>query len=136
MLDLDLSKVEESGGDIAPGEYVVTVKKAEVKDTKAGDGQYINVMFVAKGGGAIFHMFNIKNKNEKATQIGLGQLKTFLKVSGLDPTRLSDVSTLEGASCVVRVALQKDQEGNERPRITSFKENKEAKAEKEANPFS
>jgi len=121
MLDLDLVGVSENGGDLSPGEYDLTVAKAEVKDTKSGTGQYINVQFQNESGQRIYHMFNIKNANPEAVKIGLGQLKTFLKMAGLDSTKLTDVTTLEGALVRAKITEKEDSNGVLRSRISSFK---------------
>lgn len=116
---LDLTSVSES--TIDAGEYVITVESAEVKETKAGDGEYIKCVFETEKGQKIFHNFNIKNKNEKATQIGLSQLKTFMRVAGkADPNTLGGVGELLGLKCKAKVKIEENDFGVQ-PRITTFK---------------
>lgn len=70
-------------GPLEDGKYICSVTDVEVKDTKDGSGQYIAAtLTVAEGdnkGRKIFTNFNIKNKSEKAVEIGLGQLKSLLE---------------------------------------------------------
>lgn len=109
MSFLDLSKVKESNFDILPeGQYNVVADEATVKETKSGKGEYINLKLIITGGPlegrTLFHMFNFKNENVKAAEIGMSQLKTFLKCAGQDPNKLQNVSDLIGCrvSCVVK----------------------------------
>lgn len=116
---LDLSGVSEAG--IEPGEYKVTCTEAEVKETKAGTGEYIKCKFETETGTKIFHNFNIKNPNEQAKKIGLAQLKTFLRVAGKeDPNNLGGVNEMLGLTCRVKLKIEETDFGSQ-PRITSFK---------------
>ena len=116
-LNLDLSDVQENNGGLEPGEYNVSVEEAEVRTTKAGNGEYIRVKFTTETGFPIYHMFNIKNPSPDAVKIGLGQLKAFMAKAGLDASKLTDVAALEGA--MVRVRTKHDDRGY--TKITSFK---------------
>jgi len=116
---LDLTNVSESSMDA--GEYTLTCTDAVVNETKNKDGEYIKCTFETDNGQRVYHMFNIKNKNEKATQIGLAQLKTFMRVSGKkDPNTLGSVSELCGLKCTARVKIEENDYGAQ-PRITTFK---------------
>lgn len=127
MLNLDLSNVkEQSFGIIPQGTYPVIVDDAEVKETKDGTGEYINLKLkVIEGEGTgkfIFTMFNIKNKNQKAVDIGLGQLKSFLSCIGVDNTKLSDVTTLVGYKAMAVIKHKKDDyTGGEKAVVSYFK---------------
>lgn len=112
---LDLSNVQESSGfaPLPEGKYNVIVDDCSVKDTKSGTGQYINVKFRVLGGDKdgrfLFHMFNIKNQNAEAVKIGLGQLKTFLRIAGhKDPNVLTDVLDLVGYKAMATVKIKED----------------------------
>jgi predicted adenine nucleotide alpha hydrolase (AANH) superfamily ATPase len=133
MINLDLSDVTESGV-ASPGDYLVTCQSAEVKQTNSGTGEYIKVMFEAENGQKFFHMFNMKNENKKAVEIGLGQLKTFVRVSGKkDPNKLSDVAELVGLRCLVKVkVVDKGDEYGPQARISTFKAAPKKSAD---NPF-
>jgi hypothetical protein len=101
MLNINFEGVKESGfSPIPAGEYSVISDSAEIKDTRDGTGQYINMKLKILGGEydgrTLFTMFNIKNQNVKAVEIGLSQLKTFCKVSGRGDKPLTDVVSLVG----------------------------------------
>lgn len=116
---VDLTSVSESSIDA--GEYVVSCADAEVKTTKAGDGEYIKCVFETEKGQKIFHNFNIKNKNQKATEIGLAQLKTFMRVAGKQNyNTLGGVGELLGLRCTVKVKIEENDYGVN-PRIMNFK---------------
>ncbi len=99
---IDFSNVKEN--EFAPlpvGEYLLISDGAEVKETKNGTGEYINVKYKVLGpsnsGKFLFQMFNIKNDNKKATEIGLSQLKSYMKAAGIDTEQpLTSVHDLVG----------------------------------------
>lgn len=115
---LNMSGVKESGFMPLPeGTYPVVVDDASVKDTKSGNGgQYIAVKLRIINdeqweGKFIFTQFNIKNPNPKAVEIGLGQLKSFLRIAGhKDPNVLEDVLDIVGykANAVVKIDADKN----------------------------
>lgn len=117
---IDLSGVSGAQG-VAPGEYPVTARSAEVKPTKDNTGLYLKVEFVLDNGQKLWHNFNIRNKSEVAQQIGLGQLKAFLKVSGYQtPDNLANISDIINLQCSVKVKTESNDYG-EQSRITLFK---------------
>lgn len=89
---LDLTEVKSSdiGGNFdsfKPGKYWVRCIQAEVKDTSAKTGKFINCKFnfvddEEMKGLSFFHTFNFKNESAKAQEIGLQQLKSFLEAAG------------------------------------------------------
>jgi hypothetical protein len=118
----DLSSVSESGLPAA-GDYTVTCVDSELKETKSGTGEMIKVKFEADSGQIFFHSFNVKNDNPKAVEIGMGQLKKFLRVGGAkDPNSLKSVNTLLGLKCVITVKIDEGKgEYGPQARITNFK---------------
>lgn len=133
MLNLNFEGVSESGVP-APGEYTVTCTEAVVNETKAGTGEYIKVKLETVDGPVFFHNFNIKNPNAKAVEIGMGQLKTFLRVAGKkDPNKLNGAEELIGLRCIVKVKVEdKGDEYGPQARITAFKPAAKKSAD---NPF-
>ena len=80
--------VESGGFDPLPaGEYVIRLNEANVKNTKNNDGKYLDCLFeVCQENGSfvgrkIWGLFNFENKSRVATNIGIGQLKAFCRVS-------------------------------------------------------
>ncbi len=135
MSRLDLTSVQAQG-EIKDGEYIATCKKAELRDTKAGTGKFLNVLFKLDNGETLFHKFNIENPNDQAVKIGLAQLKSFLLASGWSNTQLADINldqlhAFEGLSCTVRVKVKADEFYGPQPNITVFKA---AKKEASAAP--
>lgn len=139
MLNLDLTNTPEPKGfsPIEPGQYTVVVDEAEVKETKAGNGSYINVKFKIDGTNrSIFHSFNIRNPNQQAVEIGLGQLKAFLKCAGWTDLKLSDVGMLLGCRADAVVKIKNDPTYGEKSVISYFRPTASAGEEKKTNsPF-
>jgi hypothetical protein len=74
--------------DLLPaGWYTCIITDAEVKDTKAGNGQYIKIRYDITGpssqGRCVFGNLNIKNPNPKAEEIGRQQLGDIMRALGL-----------------------------------------------------
>jgi hypothetical protein len=117
---------ETQDSDFAPipeGEYTMEVKAAEIKPTKAGDGEYINIQTVVLGpsfaGRVVFTIVNIKNKNETAEAIGLRQLKELRTACGIAVLR--DTDELLGRCFIGKVKIQKSSEYGDKNTVTSFK---------------
>lgn len=113
---LDLSEVKESSFECLPkGDYVVVVSDAEVRDTKDGQGQYLRVTLEVQEGEfdsrKIFTNFNIKNKNQQAVQIGLGQLKKMMRCAGATSYQLNSAQDLCGLRVMAKVDIKKDEFG-------------------------
>lgn len=113
-LDLTNDTVAEDSSAVPAGKYNVNVERAEVKDSKSG-GQYISVMYRILSGPqenrVIFNMFNIKNANEKAVEIGRQQLKQLMIASGKSDFSLGRVTDLEGLKCSVTTKVVTDDYG-------------------------
>jgi hypothetical protein len=126
------------GQDFSPipdGWYIATVSKSELKQTKAAlialeiiaregkgakgteakDEQYINLQWSILGptcqGRVLFDMINLRNKSADAERIGLGQLRQLILATGVG--RINDDQQLVGATCQIKVALGKAQNGYE-----------------------
>lgn len=106
---------EASSYDPLPeGEYLLRCESCELKDTKSGGGQYLNLKCKVEGptqvGRVIFHKLNIRNNNPKAEEIGLRQLNELMGAVGL--STLTDTAQLEGALFRGKVVIRA-QEGYE-----------------------
>lgn len=116
----DLTDVKT--GAIEEGSYTLQVSKAEVKQTKAMNGSYIELEFNVisdNGSGAVLYdRFNVENANQKAVEIGLRQLKTFL-VAAKGPVKFNDVQQLVGLTVNAYVVLV-DNGFGERPEIKKY----------------
>jgi hypothetical protein len=104
---------EDQGGDFAPipaGDYHVKIVDSDLKDTKAGNGQYIKVRLDVMGpshqGRVLFSNINIRNPNPKAEEIGRQQLGSILRAIGL--ASLTDTDQLIGGELSVKVTVKDD----------------------------
>lgn len=114
---------EGSGyGTIPAGWYSVSLTKAEVKPTRAGTGEYINMMYTITGpthqGRTVWGMINIRNPNPKAEEIGLQQLGELLRATGI--AQLSDTDQLISKQLSIKVIIKEDDQG-ERNEVKGFK---------------
>lgn len=141
--NLDLTEVKEQTGfaPIPAGTYFVLVDDVSIKETKSGTGSYINTKFrILEGsqeGRFLFHTFNIKNENSKAVEIGLAQLKTFMKCAGATEFKLTNVLDLAGMRADAVVKIKHDDQYGDKAVISYFRPHAQiSEAEKKsANPF-
>jgi len=104
--------------DYAPlpaGWYTVRITEADIKETKAGTGNYIKVRYdVLNGthaGRVVFGNLNLRNPNPKAEEIGRQQLSRLMLAMGL--TQVTDTDQLIGGELSIKLAIQKsDQYGD------------------------
>lgn len=124
-LGLDLTNAEERGAPIPDGAYACVVEKAEVTNTKSG-GEMVKLQLKVADQGAffgraIFDNFNIKNANPQAVQIGLGQLKTFMRAAGHpNPNRLESTTELVGLRVTVRTKTETDDQYGPQSRVKGY----------------
>jgi hypothetical protein len=125
-LNISLSDLPESQGydPVPDGWYLAQIRGAELKPTKANDGQYIAVQYSITGpahaGRVIFGNLNIKNKNPEAERIGLQQLGEVMGAVGI--AKIQDTDQLIGGVLQIKVALSKKQEGfDQRNEVRGFK---------------
>lgn len=120
--NLNLSKVAASSGVgvLQPGRYVVKVSAAEVVDNKAKDGKILKVKLSCDQG-VITDNINVMNKSEKATEIGLGQLKALLECGGHpNPNNPGDISTLRGLTVGIYVAQDGMYDGKPQYKVKGY----------------
>tara|TARA_R100000541_G_scaffold46737_1_gene53880 strand:- start:32 stop:496 length:465 start_codon:yes stop_codon:yes gene_type:complete len=122
---INLDDIEASEGyeALPAGTYPAMIADADVKDTKRGDGQYINVQFNITGathsGRSVFANFNIRNPVQKAEEIGMQQLKQLTSAIGLKG-ELLDTQQLVGGSCEIAVVVKKSYEYGESNEVKRF----------------
>ncbi|HRV28833.1 MAG TPA: DUF669 domain-containing protein [Spirochaetia bacterium] len=107
-------ELPEQEYDLVPeGVYNADIEKAELKDTKNGTGQYINLQLKIIGptsaGRVVFAMINIKNANPKAEEIGLRQLKELRTACGI--ATLRDTDELIGRTVKIKVKINPEKDG-------------------------
>lgn len=113
-------------GDFQPlpaGWYTATIAGAEVKQTKAGTGQYISVRYDITGptheGRVVFGNLNLRNPNPKAEEIGRQQLGDLMRAIGL--AQVSDTDQLIGGRCQIKLAIRKSEEYGDSNDIKAWK---------------
>lgn len=119
----DLPQGQGNFEPIPAGWYNATVQKAELKDTKDGTGQYINIQWMISGpsyqGRVVFGMINIRNKSQKAEEIGRQQLGDVMRAMGLP--KVTDTDELIGGSCQIKVKIQKQEGYEDKNAVTAYK---------------
>ena len=119
----DLPKGATEFNPLPAGWYSATISGAEVKETKAGTGEYIAIKYSIIGpthqGRVIFGNLNIKNANPKAEEIGRQQLGDIMRAIGL--ARVTETDQLIGGSLVIKLDVKDDDKYGERNEVKGFK---------------
>jgi hypothetical protein len=125
LSDLGLKDVKaDAGFEVIPaGEYPAIVTKSEMKPTKDGTGQRLNLTLQILSGQyqnrIVFDGLNVKNKSAQAEQIGRSQLKALcVAVNVLDPKTSEE---LHGKPFTLKVKIGKDQNLNPRNEVAGYK---------------
>ena len=105
------------------GWYTATIAQAELKDTKAGNGQYIKLRYDITGpthqGRVVFGNLNIKNANPKAEEIGRQQLGEVMRAIGL--SRVTDTDQLVGGHISIKLDVKQDAQYGASNEVKGFK---------------
>ena len=114
----------ESNFDPLPaGWYTASIAGAELKDTKAGNGQYIAVRYDITGpsheGRVVFGNLNIRNPNPKAEEIGHQQLGELMRAIGL--SKVEDTDQLIGGQLSIKLKIRKSEEYGDSNDVSGFK---------------
>lgn len=108
---------------IPEGWYNAVINSAELKDTKAGTGKYLNIRYDITGatnaGRAVFGMITIQNHNIKAKEIGEQQLAELLRAIGL--SKVSDTDELLGHPLSIKVGISQREGYEARNDVKGFK---------------
>lgn len=113
-INFDINELPQSTNNfdpLPPGWYNVTIKDAQLKDTKDRTGQYIAVQYVTDKNRTVFGNLNIRNGNPKAEEIGRQQLGDLMRAVGL--TRVTDTDQLIGTSLQIKLAIREAANGYE-----------------------
>ena len=96
---------------IPPGKYPVLIEKAEVKQTKAGNGHYIKLTLSVIDGQCknrkVFDNINIDNPNRQCVEIGLRQLAALGLALGIP--HIGDTAQLLNLCCIAHVKVKAEQ---------------------------
>ena len=104
---------EEEDREFTPipaGWYTAAIAGADIRETKAGNGNYIAVRFDVTGpsheGRVVFTNLNTRNPNPKAEEIGRQQLGNIMRAIGL--SKLEDTDQLLGGNLSIKVSVRED----------------------------
>ncbi len=96
---------------IPPGKYPVSIDKAEVLQTRKGDGYYLKVCMTVLDGQyrnrKLWDNINIQNPSQQCTTIGLGELSALGRATGV--TYVSDENQFLGKTCMAHVKVKDEQ---------------------------
>jgi len=105
------------------GWYTATISQAELKATKAGNGQYIKLRYDVTGpshqGRVVFGNLNIKNANPKAEEIGRQQLGEIMRAIGL--AKVTDTDQLIGGQISIKLDVKQDEKYGASNEVRGFK---------------
>lgn len=111
------AEVEPNTGfdPIPAGEYEVCIVASDMRPTKAGDGQYLNLELQVLTGQyqnrKLFDKLNLQNPNDEAVQIARGTLSSICRAVGvLEP---SDSSELHNKAMRAKVVIEKRKDNGE-----------------------
>lgn len=124
-------KTKKTYDPMPKGKYLMQLTRLTEKDTKAGNGTYLDATFQVVEGEfknrLVFHKFHVANPNSKCQEVGIDQLNKFLKCSGahggladldFDTERVSEFINKPVAA---NVGIEEGSGGyKDRNRITSF----------------
>lgn len=118
------------------GKYLAQVIESDVKETKTGTGQMLNltweIMTGPQEGRMVFDRINIRNQNEKAQAIGLRQLANICTALGV--ASISDSEELHFRPLMIDVVIKEDKSGQYGPQNNIKKYSQPNGAAPTANP--
>jgi hypothetical protein len=122
----DVNELPQGTSNFEPlpaGWYSATITQAELKDTKAGNGQYIKLRYDITGpshqGRVVFGNLNIKNPSAKAEEIGRQQLGEIMRAIGL--AKVTDTDQLIGNQISIKLEVKNDAQYGASNEVKSFK---------------
>lgn len=105
------------------GWYQAKITKAEVRETKAGTGNYIAVRYDITGpthqGRVVFGNLNIKNPSSESERIGREQLGELMRAIGL--TRVQDSDELIGGELSIKLKVRQSDKYGDSNDVAGFK---------------
>jgi len=116
----DASQVEPATGfdPIPRGRYLVCIEKSEMKTTRDGNGQYLELAFKVLDGEhhsrQVFGRLNLVNSNPKATEIAYREFSALCRACGV--MQVQDSAELHSRPLVIQVELENGQDKHGNPR--------------------
>lgn len=110
----DFTDVPEPSFDPIPtGWYRAKVSGSRLKDTKAGDGKYLEVEFTILGpsyeGRRVWGRFNLENPSDRAVEIGRAQFGELCRAVG--KIQITNSDELHGEELQIRVTVTPERDG-------------------------
>jgi len=121
----DSGEVEAgSFGVLPPGDYECMIEKVNVKVTKNGDGQYLNVQMKilsewAKGR-VVFDIINFENASAAAQRIGRQQLKALVNAVYGEDRKIQSPNQFVDQIVGIRTGVRKDQNGEDKENVRQY----------------
>lgn len=104
----DLPQSDRNYDLIPEGWYTVKITQADVKPTKSGTGEKIDVRYDILGptqqGRVIFGSVNIRNQSAQAEQIGRQQLGEIMRAIGLE--RIENTDQMIGGELQIKIKIK------------------------------
>lgn len=120
-----LPQSERNFEPLPAGWYTAVINGAEIKNTKAGTGQYIAVRYDITGpthqGRVVFGNLNIKNPNPKAEEIGRQQLGELMRAIGL--ATVQDTDQLIGGQLSIKLDVRESEQYGASNDVKGYKSN-------------
>lgn len=121
--EVDTLPQSNSYEPLPAGWYEANITGAELKATKAGNGQYIAVKYTITGpsfqGRTVYGNLNIKNPNPKAQEIGRSQLGDLMRAIGL--AKVTDTDQLISGKLMIKLAISKREGYDDSNEVKGFK---------------
>ena len=114
---------DKSYEPLPAGWYTASITAAELKNTKAGTGQYIAIRYDIIGpthqGRIVFGNLNIRNPNPKAEEIGRQQLGEVMRAIGI--AKVQDTDELIGGQLSIKVDIRSSEQYGDQNEVRAFK---------------
>jgi len=114
---------DKSYEPLPAGWYTAAITGAELKNTKAGTGQYIAIRYDIIGpthqGRIVFGNLNIRNPNPKAEEIGRQQLGEVMRAIGI--AKVQDTDELIGGQLSIKVDIRSSEQYGDQNEVKGFK---------------
>ena len=124
-LNFDASGIDTTSqfDAIPAGDYEAMVTASEMKTTKDGTGQYLELRLEIQSGHAqgrsLFDRLNLQNRNPKAVEIAQKQLAQLCHATGV--LQVTDSQQLHNRPIVMKVAVRNDPERGPSNEIKGYK---------------
>ena len=123
FVESELPKSERNFDPLPAGWDNATIGGAEIKQTKAGTGEYIAIRYDITGpthqGRVIFGNLNIKNANPQAESIGYQQMGELMRAIGL--ARVDDTDQFVGGQLQIKLDIRKSEQYGDSNDVKGFK---------------